>query len=366
MLEIHCAGTPHEIGLIHGTQAKSQIASSIRFYASLFQKTSSMSSWDAVTREASRYVAPLERLAPRYLAEMRGVAAGAGVSFLDILALNVRTEIAFGLFTTSPSSSSSSSGNPAPPSDGCTSLGWLAGRSSFLAQNWDWQVAQAPNLIVCRVSQPGTDLPDFAMVTEAGIIGKIGFNAAGVGCCLNALRCRGVDPEKLPVHLALRRVLESASRDAAVEAIRAAGVAASAHILVADATGAVGLECTSAWVRELAMDERRRVCHTNHLLQSADDVDEPPWLDDSPVRLERVRELTGSTAATAAGEPTLESIFVVLKDTQGYPVSINREQIEGQSTIQTLFSIVMDLTARRAQVTFGRPTEVTEKVILAF
>lgn len=36
---------------------------------------------------------------PDYVAEMEGIAAGAGVEFLDILAMNVRTEIAFGAFS---------------------------------------------------------------------------------------------------------------------------------------------------------------------------------------------------------------------------------------------------------------------------
>jgi isopenicillin-N N-acyltransferase-like protein len=51
---------------------------------------------------------------------MRGIADGAGVRLLDIVALNVRTEINFGLF-----------------SDGCTSLAWLGEKRTWLAQNWD-------------------------------------------------------------------------------------------------------------------------------------------------------------------------------------------------------------------------------------
>lgn len=34
---------------------------------------------------------------PHYIDEMRGVAEGAGVDFASVLALNVRTEIAFGM-----------------------------------------------------------------------------------------------------------------------------------------------------------------------------------------------------------------------------------------------------------------------------
>lgn len=252
-------------------------------------------------QEAARYVQPLERIAPQYLEEIRGIAEGAQSSFLDILALNIRTEIMFGLFSDVTEA----------PSDGCTSLGWLAPSGSFLAQNWDWMPEQGPNLILCHVSQPGTGIPDFSMVTEAGIMGKIGLNAMGVGCCLNAIKCRGVDTAKLPIHFALRKVLESPSRAAAVEAIKRAGVAGSGHILIGDGTGSTGLECTNKWVKEVPMDDMKRVCHTNHLILDKSDVDELAWLEDSPVRLARIRELTARIADPTfnAGERLESSSF---------------------------------------------------------
>lgn len=358
MLEIRCTGNPHQIGVIHGAIAKDKIAGSIDFYTRLFQSSCSLT-WPKIRQEAAKYVRSLEAIAPRYLEEIRGIAAGSDLAFLDILALNVRTEIMFGLFSDPQEKRDFTN----LPSDGCTSLAWLTSSSrSFLAQNWDWNRDQAQNLVICHIaSPPGTDIPALSMITEAGIIGKIGFNAAGVGCCLNAIRCRGVSPRKLPVHFALRRVLESASRAAAVDALKAVGVAGSGHILVADATGSTGLECTSAWVKEVEMDAAGRVCHTNHLLcDDKSDVDEPPWLDDSAVRLARIRELVARVDV-----PSVDAIAGALGDTDGYPVSINRRQ-EGKSEFETLFTIVMDLTAKSARVTFGRPTEIREQVILSF
>lgn len=225
---------------------------------------------------------------------------------------------------------------------------------------WDWLPAQGPNLIVCHISQPGTGIPDIAMVTEAGIIGKIGLNSKGVGCCLNAIRCRGVDRSRMPIHFALRTVLESSSRDEAVAALKSVGLAGSGHVLIADPSGSVGLECTSKWVKELVA-EHGRVHHTNHLLLEHGDVDEPGWLVDSPGRLARVRELT----AQMLGEPAVESLFEIFKDEKGYPASINR-QAGGMVTSTTLFTIIMDLGNRTALVTFGRPTEYQESTTLAF
>ncbi|KAI2468857.1 AAT-domain-containing protein [Annulohypoxylon bovei var. microspora] len=352
MLEIRCSGTPYEIGLTHGEAAKERIKGSIDFYGQLFQESCSMS-WAEVLEEAATYVEPLKRISPRYLTEINGIADGANISFLDILALNVRSEITFGLF------SDISKGLTDVPSDGCTSLGWLTESTSFLCQNWDWRVEQGQNLVICYISQPGTGIPDISMVTEAGIIGKIGFNSKGVGCCLNAIRCRGLDRTKLPIHFALRTVLESSSREEAIELTKSFGVAGGGHILVGDPTGSTGLECTSLWVKELLMDKEGRVCHTNHLVLDKFDIDEPPWLTDSPMRLERIQELTSNLSG-----PTLDTMFDLFKDTKGHPASINRMQ-EGDNKPETLFSILMDLTNKNAQVTFGRPTEYSEMVILA-
>ncbi|KAI3329741.1 peptidase C45 acyl-coenzyme A:6-aminopenicillanic acid acyl-transferase-like protein [Ustulina deusta] len=353
MLEIKCTGSPYEIGLTHGVTAKDKIAGSIDFYSRLFRTSCSLT-WPEVVQEAAKYAGPLESIVPRYLEEIKGIAEGSESTFLDILALNIRSEIVFGLF------SGAGRDIAEVPSDGCTSLGWLTASRSFLGQNWDWVVEQGQNLVICHVSQPGSGIPDFAMVTEAGIIGKIGLNAEGVGCCLNAIKCRGVDSSKLPIHFALRTVLESPSRAAAVKAIKLAGVAGSGHILIGDATGSTGLECTSKWVKEVAMEDAKRVCHTNHLILDQSDVDEVLYLRDSPVRLARIRELTSQTA-----DPDFGTITGIFSDTDGYPSSINRRQ-EGASVAETLFTIVMDLTGKSARVTFGRPTEARGQVILSF
>ncbi|RYP71219.1 hypothetical protein DL771_004911 [Monosporascus sp. 5C6A] len=246
------------------------------------------------------------------------------------------------------------------PSDGCTSLAWLAGplpgTTSYLAQNWDWMTEQAQNLIICHISQPGTGIPDISQVTEGGIIG---LNANGVGCCLNAIRCRGVDPSKLPIHFALRTALESKSREEAVANIKNLGVAGSGHILLADPTGSTGLECTHKWVKELSANEGV-LCHTNHLLLEHDDVEESLWLEDSPFRLRPVQELVSHVLA-----PTKATILGLFTDTKGFPGSINRKKSDG-NPFETLFNIVMDLTRKDATVTFGSPSEPTGQIVLAF
>ncbi|KZF25480.1 AAT-domain-containing protein [Xylona heveae TC161] len=342
-MEIVCSGTPYEIGLHHGQKAQVQIRRCIAFYVNLFRETSKLE-WAEVCKVALKFLPSLESKWPEYVEEIRGVSKGAGFDFPTILALNVRTEIAYGLFN-----------------DGCTALSWKtdgANGASFLAQNWDWQHEQKENLVSLRIHQPPK--PTITMITEAGIIGKIGLNSAGVGVTLNAIKAAGVDYDRLPVHLSLRRVLDSPSRDEAVAALGNAGVSSACHLLVADSSGGLGLECSSTDIVALRMEDGK-VTHTNHYLASHGIVQDMLWLPDSPFRLARIRELVAEAEAKGEG-PTTKNLGEMFKDEKNYPGSICRAEAPG-STVATLFNIVMDLKAKMATVQIGRPIH-SEGVLL--
>lgn len=270
------------------------------------------------------------------------MADGAGVELDDIIAINVRTEIAFGLF-----------------SDGCTALSWKTDHASFLAQNWDWMEEQKENLVILTIIQ--SESPTIKMVTEAGLIGKIGLNSAGVGVCLNAIRVKGMDPTRIPCHLGLRVVLESYSREEAVQKLEKHGVASSCHMLVADAAGSVGLEWSSVELQKVIMNERKQVFHTNHYLAKHPSVEDTNWLKDSKHRVVRIQDI----CKTMGSQPTTRTLFNAFKDEVNYPTSICRAQVDGCASA-TLFNIVMDLEERVATVTLGRPVAHEEIVQLAF
>lgn len=333
-----------QVGQTHGSAAKVHIGRSIDFYADLFWQKSKQS-WPQVQDTARAFEQHIKSTWPLYHEEMRGVADGSKMDILDIVALNVRTEIAFGQF-----------------SDGCTSLSWHGEKGAKLGQNWDWMPVQKENLIILRIK--GTDeRPSMAMVTEAGIIGKIGFNEYGVGVCLNAIRAKGCDANRLPVHLGLRMALESRSAAEAADRMEAIGMASSAHILIADEKEAIGFEFTSTTFARLPMDANNQVIHSNHLIATHSNVCEPFWLADSPVRVETMGNLTQKLTETTH-EPTLKEFSKLFEDEQHYPVSICR-RLQGDSTFETLFNIVMDLKNKNAIVRMGRPTQVEQTVKLS-
>ena len=289
---------------------------------------------------------------PDYLEEMRGIAEGAGKTLADIIALNVRTEINFGLF-----------------SDGCTALSWLHKDASILAQNWDvsahhscfrkekgmnvrgkqWMTEQKQNLLLMTIHQQNK--PTIKMVTEAGLIGKIGFNSAGVGVCLNAIKAKGMDRTRMPCHLGLRAVLESNSCTEAVATLQKHGIASSCHMLIADANGSVGLEWSYKDLQILEMNEKQQVFHSNHYLVEHPGVTDTVWLEDSRFRIKRIQEICNEVGDM----PSVKEVQGLFKDEKNYPYAICRAEEEGNHS-GTLFNIVMDLKARKASVILGRPT----------
>ncbi|KAH7374377.1 peptidase C45 acyl-coenzyme A:6-aminopenicillanic acid acyl-transferase-like protein [Pyrenochaeta sp. MPI-SDFR-AT-0127] len=339
MLFVECKGTPYEIGFEHGQAAKTHINRCIDFYTGLFLKNCKQT-WPQVLQNASKFEQQAKAKWPAYHEEMQGIADGSGRELLDIVALNVRTEINFGLF-----------------SDGCTALAWHTEKRAWLAQNWDWMTVQKENLIITKITQ--SNKPTIVQVTEAGIIGKIGFNSSGVGTLLNAIKVRGVDSTRLPVHFGLRMALESASVEEAVQRLQSYGMASSAHILLADPTTALGLEFTKSTFADCLPDFAGRIVHTNHLLLEHPGEADTLWLEDS---LTRAPTMAGN-ADKLGKEPSWEDVSRLFEDEQNYPGSICRFETK-ETGSATLFNIVMDLKSKKAVVRLGRPTEAEETVNL--
>ena len=359
-----------KIGHTHGQTARIQVHGSIVFYKGMFQRLCKLD-WPSVRTEAVKFMPLLQQAQWMPLVEeMQGLADGADVEFEDILCLNVRTEIAYGMFN-----------------DGCTALSWKSSDRSFIAQNWDvslstpipfplyssllpsilpsfqsdraqWETTQSPNILSLHITQ--SPLPSIHMMAEAGIIGKIGLNSSGVGVTLNAIKAKGVDFSKLPCHLSLRTALNSPSRAAAVELLKKVGVASACHITIADApTGGTGLECSAADIVELPQTSDGICTHSNHFIAEHSEPSKL-YLLDSPFRLERIQELI----RLEGGErPGFEGIEGLLRDEKNYPTAICRKASE-KSAAETLFSVVMDLGGGVGRVKMGRPVEEGERLEL--
>lgn len=219
--------------------------------------------------------------------------------------------------------------------------------------------AQKDRLVILHINSSSNDSstkPAISTVTEAGIVGKIGLNSAGVAVFLNAIFARGVNFNSLPVHIALRSILETRSRTDAIALLETHGVAAASHILIAD-DGATSLEFSASNSTRLDISDSH-LGHTNHYLRDHD-VEDLMNMKDSAARMDRVSALLEEASAKLQKKPDdspLAMLESILEDEHDFPVSINRKSSH-DNPASTLFTILVDLKERMATVKLGRPTQ---------
>jgi isopenicillin-N N-acyltransferase-like protein len=333
---------PFARGFAHGRMARDQVVASLRTYRRLFKDFVGIE-WEDAKRIGMRYARPIGAYAPDLLVEIRGVAEGSGTDLAEILALNSRSEIALS----------------ARLVDGCTAFAAFgtatAGGDVLLCQNWDWRASQREAFVVLLIERE--DRPAITMLTEAGIIGKIGFNSAGLGACLNAIVTDQVREDGVPLHLVLRRILDSCNLGDAIQAVGAAGIASAANFLIAqDRGGALDIEAVPSDF-DVLLPDRDMICHTNHLrslrLVAVRDLGKMVLPDSYPRLARAARLLEERHGCLSEAEAC-----TILRDRDNGPDSICRREDprdpEGKR-LQTVFSVVMNLTRRQLRVTDGPP-----------
>lgn len=322
-----------ELGSVHADA----VAHTVGVYRRLFAASRGLGAADvrAAGARVRRTVAPDH---PELAEEIEGIAAGARVDPLDLFAVNARTELMAGSLRGE-----------------CSTIAVRDGRGATLMQNWDWHPELAASRLLWTVEQ--RDGRWFATFTEAGILAKVGLNSDGLSLCLNLLATSddgGLDG--LPVHLALRLILERCSTVDDVAALLAgASFGGSSCLTVMSADGEVGvfevhagrgagrLPADGAWT-----------AHTNHFLSPlpAGTVDtiRRDW-PDTEVRLARVR-------AALEASPTETGAREVLRDHGQPPISVCCH--DGENPIfldrqETLASVVMRPAERELLVAWGSP-----------
>jgi len=345
---IECSGTPYEIGKLHGKGAKKQIGVCIDTYKAMFWDYSAIS-WEKACKYAETFVGIINEYNPDYMEEIKGIADGSGYAVNEILALNVRSEIVL-------QGGQVDSANQ----DGCTSFLFTPDRTEnrhlIMGQNWDWKNTIREAMVILHIKQQGNK-PDITMVTEAGIIGKIGFNSAGIGIALNALGSDAkVKGKTIPLHIAMRGVLDSVTLSDAIRESVKMPLACCAHFMLGSAKGeGVVLEIGPGDFDVLYADDY--LCHTNHFytprLANVHDTTRIS-LPDSFLRLGRIRHMI-NTLGHKVSHVDLEKM---LKDHTSYPDSICRHddilEEEGHR-LCTVFSIIMDLNKEEMYFAPGSP-----------
>jgi len=295
-----------------------------------------------VLDEAARFIPAIEGLTPALLEEMRGIADGAGCDLREIVAINARTDLLHGVARRPECTAVA----VAPPAS--------ADGHVRIAQNWDWFAVLAGTTVLWALRRD--DGPDVLTFTEAGIVGKIGVNAAGLGLCVNLLMSDADHPgPAAPMHVILRHVLDTArSVDAAVALIAATPRCTSCNHLLADRAGALAdVEATPRGYR-VARPAAGTLAHANHC--AADDlVAGDCGARDYPETVAR-----GARAAALTRDRPIDegAVRAILSDHATAPGSIclhadlDRPAEEQEESVA---SIICDLTAGTLDLADGPP-----------
>jgi isopenicillin-N N-acyltransferase-like protein len=341
------AGSARDRGVAYGSQARELIGRSMANYRMLFRAFADID-WLTVRRYALRYEPIIETFDPDLTAEMRGMAEGAGVDFEDILAMNVRTEVMYGLGEIHAAECTAFAALPNATANGHTLIG----------QNWDWNASAFDSCVVLVVNR--SDRPSLITVVEAGLLGKMGMNSAGVGLATNAM-ASDLDQGApgIPYHVLLRAALGCTSVAEARTLICSAKRASSANFLIASSEGeAIDIEVAPGGPEHVFSIEPSDgvLGHANCFIAEGITVRDETAVK-RPLGRTRQRSMDSYLAANH-GRLSVEGLMVNMADHTNAPNSLCRHPLEYMDPADrsaTVASAVMDLTDMRFWVADGQP-----------
>ena len=332
-------GSPHEMGIQYGRQARGKILAGLEDYRQLFAETCDMP-WSEILAYAATFIPLVEEALPEIMQEVRGIAAGAEVGIHDLMVLNCRYEI-----------------TKFPRPSECTSFALLPEAAkdgkTFVGQDWDYRAGILDNVVVVHFLQPdGTRILGLA---EAGQVIRNGFNSHGIGLCANNLQSihdrRGTG---IPVTFLRRKVLSSRTFDEARRLVENENDRrdVSCNMMLASAEGrALDLE-TYPGGTDFIRPVDGILTHANHFEVNPKNE----ALETSP-RGERLRRLLEEKK----GEIDVPHIIRCLSDHENYPKAICRHPSDvslrlGRRGI-TVAGAIYDLAGGTARICAGPPCE---------
>lgn len=343
---IAASGPSFACGETVGRALADKIHANIAGYGEIFARHAGAGR-NEVRRFAGKLAPLIEDYAPDLLDEMRGIAKGADAPLEDILALNARNEVMYAL--------------KGEGADECTSLAALpevtGSGHTLIGQNWDWMASVAEHTAILALSIQ--EKPRLLVFTEAGFVGKAGFNEHGIGVCANLLTStqdRG--SIGVPYHVIVRRILAAPTLHRAIQAITLTRRGASGNFLIGARGGEViDIEATPGDFGHV-LPADGILTHSNHFLcPELGAVDSRKGVSAlTLIRHDRARRLLAKEAG--AIEP--ESFMAVLRDHFSFPHAICRHIDEADAPHErklSAASIIMDLDVNEMYIAPGPPCE---------
>jgi len=290
--------------------------------------------WDDYRRAAQPYQFAAQRAFPWALDEIRGVADGAGVDFLDLFILSVEE-----LFSTSPASLCSDFAACSPATEGHV----------LLAHNNDLSPAAQEYILAIEWNFP--DHPRLFTIGVGPFL-SIGVNAQRIALTGNELFLNDTRPG-VPRQIIARAILSAGNFEEALAIAIHPDRASSYNNIISSRDGRIVSVEASATDYEFLYPEEGWLVHTNHYTHPRMKKYEldPREIPGSISRYERARTLM----QTRTGPVTLPMLKTFLSDHEAAPVSLCWHDPAGK--VKTVFSALIDLTELTVEAAVGNPCQ---------
>ena len=344
---VHAHGDPVRRGRIIGRELADGHARSVEF-TRRYTRRHGLDDRDLEPLLAP-YLAAARRAVPRLVAQLEGIAEGAGLRFLDVFAVNAFEELYAVLEGSVPPPAGVVIGPAPPPSpvERCTDFLIRAPGATILAHNEQWYAGDDGGVAVI-VEHPDSD-EEVAIVAPAsvGTLPLVGMNARGGALGLMSLG--GLDERAgVPRALLGRDGVEAVDRADALRRAGRPGRAGGYSYMYAFRGGdAFTLEVTAT--RESLIETP---VHTNHALDAAvAQVAEPPS-DRSLSRHDRA-----CTLLEGDDPLTVEDAMRILADhgADGQDICVHPDPAEGDEGSAIQFGMVCDVEAGVMWLAPGQP-----------
>jgi len=339
---IDAAGSHYTIGYTIGRAVPDCIAGMIRNYQRLFAVLPGFkSTWAQAIVHARKYLPFAEEAMPQYVDELRGLAAGAQVSFDEVLVCNCFEELTDDMLF-----------------EKCTTLAFTAEHTAdghvLLGHTEDWLPIDREWQYVVR-ARPD-DEPAFISPVYGGLLPNVGFNADGLAQCINTVYPNDARVG-IPRLFIGRHVLAAPRMGVAVQrALHPRRAAGYNHVLADDNGELYNLE-TTAQFSDLLYAADGWLAHTNSYLSSRLRAHQADDIIGATLRVNRSTRL--AKQALARGPIDRNAIKAILSDHNNYPYSIcaHAEDVPLRDQTVTISAYVIDLTARTLWYCYGNPCQ---------
>ncbi|CCM76822.1 C45 family autoproteolytic acyltransferase/hydolase [Rhizobium mesoamericanum] len=326
---VEIAGEPFEIGLQLGRHGADTVHSHlIHTYA--WAHVTESRNHDRV--QAARRLT--ETLFPRYLEELRGLAAGLELPLEDVFAWNCRGDIR----ATSP--------------DGCTTV-QIPGSEPVVAHNEDGDPGLRRGCALATV-RPSKGRAYTAFIYPASLPGHtFAVNDAGLVMTVNNIRSRETGTG-LPRMIVTRALLDCGSLDEAVERVKTAPRAGAFHLTLARSGEAAILSLEFTHKHLSVHTVQSPSSHANHLIHEGIRAEQQLITSSSNARQER------ADAMIAEADGSVDPL-AILRDRAQKALPIYRQQPDDPDNENTLATACFKICTDKVDCTIYDGSETSPR-----